>query len=810
MAEAKTVDFWTGKAKWDAGVWDFADGGLPTLKMALAFDQIPPGAEDWAYGEGSEQRPYLIESAEDLAELARQVNDPAARASHVGKHYRLTADIDISEHSKGDGGWIPIGVNRYRSFSGTFDGGGHTVSGLSIDRRTEAEGGDYEGLFGYVYMGTVKNLTVSGTVHGWFESGGIAGYLEGDHRVQGSARIADCRSEVKVYCWGGHAGGIAGYVFNGAVIENCSSSGIVEAQKDELGGIAGLVKSNSLIKSSYSTSRVTGPVNRVGGIAGAVAANSLIENCYSAGDISGADHLGGIAGYVIGSSVKNSYSTGAVYGLADEVYVDGSTYSTSYKDEGGSPELLYVELGDYVGGVAGEVYFGSVVNCYSSGPVRGHKEVGGVVGTLNPGDRVENSAALNPSVTASRENAGRVAGAVYGDGVLNNNYAWSGMAAGEGGAPFTGEPGADVTAERAHAADFWAAALNWSEDVWAFEDGYLPLLKNLEGQARAALAQNAGDPDGDPVAPAPVPDSVTLTPNPGAGGNGEAPAAPAVDEARAAVPDGGASTATVSAAPRATAKGGAKAAPTEGALAAAIVKAVDAAARNGSVPKLEIEAKAPANGTEEAKAVEVEIPAGSIMEAAAKGVGEVRVATAIGEVALDRAAIEALSDQASADVTISIAKLDESASNADSLSLTPQQLARIEADSEIREVFDVSILVGGERVTDFEKGGQKGSLAILLPYGLGSGEDAGRVGVNYIDEGGGSTPMAGARHSGGYVGFTTDHLSVYAVAYRAEATETGPAEGGASSGGCDAGFAGLALLAAALGAATFRKRGRRG
>jgi hypothetical protein len=504
-ARALETAFWTDDAKWSEEVWILEDGKLPKLRMPVDPNAGEPAV--WFGGTGTAESPYLIRTAADLANLAALVNDAFTR-EYGDKHYALTADIDLSDFPKDGGGWVPIGINRYYSFRGTFDGGNHTVSGLSIDRRTQASGGDYEGLFGYVYMGTVKNLTVSGKIYGWFESGGIAGYLEGNHKEPGSAKIENCHSAVSVYCWGGHAGGVAGYVWNGAVVENCSSSAIVEAQKDELGGIAGLVKSNSRIVNSCSTARVTGPVNRVGGIAGAIAAGSSIENCYSTGDISGADHLGGIAGYVISSTVKNSYSTGAVYGLADEVYIDGSTYSTSYKDEGGGEaKLVFIELGDYVGGVAGEVYFGSIENCYSTGPVKGHSEVGGLVGTLNPGDKVENSVAFNPSVKAVSQKAGRVVGAGYG-GAVRNSYAYSGMTNG-GGVSFTGEAGEDITVEQAKTPDFWIAAAKWNAGVWEFTEDCFPLLKGLKGQTQQEPVKNAPDPGGS-------------NPDPGAG-NGPEP-----------------------------------------------------------------------------------------------------------------------------------------------------------------------------------------------------------------------------------------------------------------------------------------------
>ncbi|MDR1020395.1 MAG: hypothetical protein LBL73_06525, partial [Synergistaceae bacterium] len=296
--------------------------------------------------------------------------------------------------------------------------------------------------------------------------------------------IVNCHSAVDVICWGGHTGGVVGYVLNGGVVENCGSSGTVEAQNDDAGGIAGILKSNSGIKNSYSTGKVIAPVNRVGGIAGALDLDCFVENCYSTGEIAGADYIGGIVGKLISSTVRDSYSTGAVYGLAGDVYIDGKTMSTGGAvDSGLGGQTVYVVLGDYVGGVAGELKNGKVVNCYSAGPVWGHKEVGGVVGTLSVGSIVQNSVAFNPSVRASLKDAGRVVGVFY-NGATANSHAYSSMTNSEG-APFTGEAGADVTAVEAKSAVFWTAVFGSGEaSAWTYDEGYLPLLKGVGGQTR--------------------------------------------------------------------------------------------------------------------------------------------------------------------------------------------------------------------------------------------------------------------------------------------------------------------------------------
>jgi hypothetical protein len=118
-----------GKAQWSAEVWNFADGQLPTLKMTAEAVEEEPVV--WFEGAGTEQSPYLINKAQDLANLSKLVYEDETRVEYRDKHYRLTANISISAYND-DGGWIPIGVNRSHSFRGVFDGDNHTVRGLSV------------------------------------------------------------------------------------------------------------------------------------------------------------------------------------------------------------------------------------------------------------------------------------------------------------------------------------------------------------------------------------------------------------------------------------------------------------------------------------------------------------------------------------------------------------------------------------------------------------------------------------------------------------------------------------------------------
>lgn len=138
-----------------------------------------------------------------------------------------------------------------------------------------------------------------------------------------------------------------------------------------------------------------------------------------------------------------------------------------------------------IGGVAGYVNGGAVQNCYVTGSVSGANNIGGVAGYVN-GGTVQNCAALNPSVGGSIS-CGRVAGANDG-GALSGSYAFDGMTGGGSDKTANGKDGADMSAGQAVTAAFWTTAANWNTSswngtVWTFENGRLPLLKNLVGQS---------------------------------------------------------------------------------------------------------------------------------------------------------------------------------------------------------------------------------------------------------------------------------------------------------------------------------------
>lgn len=253
-AEGETVDTWDG--------------------TAVAFNK----------GNGTEDDPWLIENAEQLAYLAQQVNNGT---DYRWVHFRLVSDLDLSGKE-----WTPIGING-KSFWGGFNGGGHTITGMTItgDR-------DYVGLFGECKNFTVpssyiKSVTVKGAkISGHSFVGAIAG---------AGANISDCYSIENTICAIRQVGGVCGRLTGN--ISGCYNSSSVKGNSTT-GGIMGTASyegnvGNGVVQYCYNIGTVTVSQqdSSVGGITGASANKYNISNCLNCGKITGnGKNVGGIAG----------------------------------------------------------------------------------------------------------------------------------------------------------------------------------------------------------------------------------------------------------------------------------------------------------------------------------------------------------------------------------------------------------------------------------------------------------------------------------------------------------------------------------
>ena len=272
-------------------------------------------------GKGTKDEPYLIYTAEDLAAFRDKVNSGKAKSTST-LCATLMANIDLSSL---EGSWQPIGFyqgySNYVYYGGTFDGNGFTVSGLKIDNALQ-----YQALIGYVKGGTVKNLTVEGSVKTATTSSAYAagivasgnpvtienctnkaevtatqkGYAAGVVAyIAGGSKVSDCYNTAKVAANGDYVGGIAGNM-SGSAIENCFNSGeIVNTGKPGsyaycTGGIAGSMSGASKIERCGNTGNIESTIKRTGGVVGS--ASGTVSSCFNTGNVTGIYAVGGVAG----------------------------------------------------------------------------------------------------------------------------------------------------------------------------------------------------------------------------------------------------------------------------------------------------------------------------------------------------------------------------------------------------------------------------------------------------------------------------------------------------------------------------------
>ena len=223
---------------------------------------------------GTEADPYIISDYPQLELLASRVNNGNNYSS--GKFFKLGADIVCFD---GENNHAPIGVHgTYKHFLGTFDGDGHTVSGIRISSSTS-----YQGLFGYLSGATVKNVTLAGsTIIGSDEVGGIVGYSYvgtfENCRVLGDVIIKANASSAHYH------GGIVGHIFGRGTVNGCYSAATVTRDDNSnckhYGGIVGKTSgtvSNCIALGAWVTGSET---SSSGAIVGTNDGGTLTHNYY--------------------------------------------------------------------------------------------------------------------------------------------------------------------------------------------------------------------------------------------------------------------------------------------------------------------------------------------------------------------------------------------------------------------------------------------------------------------------------------------------------------------------------------------------
>ena len=276
--------FTTGGASWDfTDTWKISQDNYPVL-IWQNTEEIPepPVAEEPTNGDGTAENPYKIANLNNLYWLSQN-------QEHWNKHYIQTAEINATAVASLDGGkgFTPIGNNTTK-FTGTYDGQGHTISNLFIDRPST----NSVGLFGYVNTeyAKIENIgVINANITGKNSVGGLVGY-------------------------------IAGYPGITAVNISYITGGDVKGTKNFVGGLIGSISEGS-VKNSYSNNVNVEGIDYVGGLIGnnTSSAGSII-NTYSNSNVTG-NFAGGILGKNFSSLVNSFWNTntetiGIGYGMA--------------------------------------------------------------------------------------------------------------------------------------------------------------------------------------------------------------------------------------------------------------------------------------------------------------------------------------------------------------------------------------------------------------------------------------------------------------------------------------------------------------
>jgi len=326
----------------NTGTWNQVASSLPSFS-ATDFRLNSGGTFIRALGgDGSSAAPYQIGDVYGLQGMAS--------SSMLAKSYSLGADINASATSawNAGAGFVPIG-NGGSKFTGSFDGLGHTISGLTINISNSTQN---VGLFGGagdttgINSSSISNLgLINSVITGKINTGALAGV-------------------------------------NYGTISNTYTTGTVTGSSDKTGGLAGI--NHGSISKSYSTASVTGLTN-VGGLVGYnTDSSSSISNSYTTATVTGSSQIGGLVGNnQNGGNISNSYTAGSVsgrnfigglVGLNDTSSTISNAYSTSNVNGTGSS----------TGGLVGTN--GAIINnSYATGSVVGNTAVGGLIGSTSAG-----------------------------------------------------------------------------------------------------------------------------------------------------------------------------------------------------------------------------------------------------------------------------------------------------------------------------------------------------------------------------------------------------------------------------------------
>jgi len=437
--------------------------GLLTGVLASPALAAPCGTGPYSGGDGSPDDPYQISTSADLDSLRTATGDWACA-------FVLTGNITTSSTWK-----TGIGT-AVTNFTGSFNGGGYEVSGLTVFDENET---DNMGFFGFTDSATINNIGFTGTVTGDGDVGGLIGRAE-------DTTVSNSWTNVTVnggYDDGDDIGGLVGQAVSSTfsnVWARGSVTGHGSGSANFVGGLLGDA-GVSTITDSWAEGDVVANGNLVGGLIGELDDGGGVSGSYASGSVtvttaSTQDH-GGLIGKVVEedevTTVTTSYASGAVNGIEDVGGLIGENEGRVSRSYAIGP----VTATEFVGGLVGlndNNSAGTIEDSYATGTVTGDDRVGGLVG--------ENEGVIRRSYSIGLvdgdANSGGLVGADDGGAVAVSYWdtETSGLEAGEsdGGTGKTTEEMKDITTFQAGS---WSIVSGWSSGaVWgicpAVNSGY--------------------------------------------------------------------------------------------------------------------------------------------------------------------------------------------------------------------------------------------------------------------------------------------------------------------------------------------------
>lgn len=255
-------------------------------------------------GTGTFDDPYIVASAEELAEIATRVNSgteasgvifPNGNPGYADQYFLLDKDLDLSDYTP----WMPISIPGEKIFFGHFDGGDHIITHLTTEFSTT---NNNQGLFSVIGANaSISNLSIKAShITGEIYTGAFVG-AAGENSV-----ISNCHNYSDIYTTFYYTGGIAGASWG--TIENCTNCGNIYSEMDFIGGIVG---------DFYGT----------------------LTGCINTGHVSGTTSVGGTIGYSANATINHNVNAGNIH--ASSVYSGGVVgFVTNYDSENTTAYLL--------------------------------------------------------------------------------------------------------------------------------------------------------------------------------------------------------------------------------------------------------------------------------------------------------------------------------------------------------------------------------------------------------------------------------------------------------------------------------------